>query len=188
MAALQALKSAYDYARQHRLIPIVASRFPRIVTDYFATQFFPVAGGYRIKNQGELRTIRFDDEKRNVDLRRSTGVMGFTHEHGSLYVTLDEGRDHTVFLTAAAPAQPYIIDTTFDVRGFARRGSGVRLEKNGWMKSAMRLGGLRPNAGYRVQAGGLPGIIRSSSTGTLDVLFPTAEMGQFYQEVTVDVP
>lgn len=186
VAALQALKSAYDYARSHRLFPIVASRFPQIVTDYFATQVFPVAGGYRIKNQGALRTIRFDDENRNVDLGRSTGVMGFTHENGSLYVTLDDKTDHTIFLTVAMPTQPYVIDTTFDIQRFSRTGSGVRLEKNGWMKSAMRLGGLRPNTTYRVQAGGTPGMIRSSKSGTLEVVFPTAEMGRFFQEVTVD--
>lgn len=186
VAALQALKSAYDYTRNHRVFPIVASRFPRIVGDFFATQIFPVAGGYRIKNQGELRTIRFDEEKRNVDLGRSMGILGFTHDNASLYVTLDDKTDHMIFLTAATPAQPYIVDTTFDIRGFSRTGSGVRLEKNGWMKSAMRLGGLRPNTMYRVQAGGPPGMIRSSKSGTLDVVFSTAEMGKFYQEVTVD--
>lgn len=186
VAALQALKSAYDYARQHRLFPIVASRFPRIVTDYFATQIFSVSGGYRIRNRGDLRTIRFDDERRNVDLARSTGVWGFTHERGSLYVTLDDGTDHAIFLTTAPPNRPYIIDTTYDIRGFVRTANGVRLEKNGWMTSAMRLGGLRPNTVYRVQAGGLPGMIRSSSKGILDMVFPTAEMGRFYQEVTVD--
>lgn len=188
VAALQALKSAYAYARGHRLIPIIASRFPSIVTDFFATQISQFAGGYQIKNQGELRTIRFDDEKQNIDLGRSKGVLGFTHENGSLYVTLDEGTDHAVFLTTAPPTQPYIIDTTFDVRGFAHTGNGVRLEKNGWMTSQMKLGGLRPNMVYRVQAGGEPGMIRSSNTGTLEVVFPTAEMGQFFQEVTVDAP
>ncbi len=186
VAALQSLKAAYGYVRKHRVIPIVASRFPPIVTDFFATQMSPVAGGYRIQNQGALRTIRFDEETRNVDLVRSTGVMGFTHERGSLYVTLDDGTDHTLILTSAAPTQPYIIGTTFDVRGFARRGNGVRLEKKGWMASEMHLGGMRPNSTYRVQAGGLPGMIRSSKLGTLDVVFPTAEMGRFYQEVTVD--
>lgn len=186
VASLQALKVAYEYVRQHRLIPIVASRFPRIVTDYFATQLFAVPGGYQIKNQGELRTIRFDDEKRNVDLVRSRGVLGFIHERGSLYVTLDDGTDHVIYLTTAAPARPYVISTTFDIRAFSRMGSSVHFNKNGWMTSQMRLGGLRPNAVYRVQAGGLPGMLRSSAVGTLEVIFPTAEMGQFYQEVTVD--
>lgn len=188
VAALQALKSAYAYTRSHRLFPIVASRFPRIVTDFFATQIFPVAGGYQVKTQGELGTIRFDDDTRNVDLVRSKGVRGFMHERGSLYVTLDEGKDHTIFLTAALPTQPYIIDTTFDVRDFSRMGSSVHFKKSGWMKSEMSLGGMRPNTVYRVQAGGEPGMIRSSKAGTLDVVFSTAEMGQFYQEVTVDVP
>ncbi len=187
MAALKALKSAYEYARQHRLFSIVASRFPRIVADFFSTRIFPVAGGgYRIHNQGDLRSIRFDDERRNVDLGRSVGVLGFIHENGSLYVTLDEEKDHRIFLTPAAPTRPYIIDTTFDVRAFSRPGAGVRLEKNGWIRGEMRLGGMSPNKMYCVQAGGPSGMVRSSPKGILEVVFPTAEMGKFWQEVTVD--
>lgn len=184
-AALEAVKQAYGYVRSQPLIAIVASHFPPIVTDYFATRMSSVPGGYRIQNQGKLRTIRFDNEKRNVDLTRSKGVWGFKHELGSLYVTLDGSPDRTIILTAAAPTQPYIIDTTFDVRVFSRQSGGVRLEKSGWMTSRMRLGGMRPNVAYRVQSGAAPQTVRSDAKGELSITFPKAEMGRYYQEVIV---
>lgn len=185
LAALQSVKSAYDYTRRHPLTAIVASRYPLIVTDFFGTRINRSGDGYRVQNGGALRTIRFDGEGRNVDLSRSTGVWGFKHELGSLYVTLDAGTDHTIHLSASSPRLPYIIDATFDIRVFSRQGAGVRLEKNGWMSSRMRLGGMRPNVPYRVQAGGDPWTVKSAATGEVTIDFPKAEMGRYYQEVIV---
>jgi hypothetical protein len=184
-ASLEAVKQAYDYVRGQSVVAIVASHFPPIVSDYFATRMSAVPGGYRIQNQGKLRTIRFDHEKRNVDLSRSKGVVGFKHDQGSLYVALDANPDRTIILTTAAATQPYIIDATFDVRVFFRQNGGVRLEKSGWMTSHMRLGGMRPNVVYRIQAGAAPQTVRSTAKGELAINFPKAEMGRYYQEVIV---
>ncbi|PIR21603.1 MAG: hypothetical protein COV45_02355 [Deltaproteobacteria bacterium CG11_big_fil_rev_8_21_14_0_20_47_16] len=184
-AALQAVKKAYDYAHTHSLLAMWASDWPPIVNDFFATKVTPIAGGYQIHNLGKLRTIRFDHERRNVDMLHSKGVVGFAHERGSLYVSLDEGVDHSIILTSAHQDRPYIINATFKTRAFQWEPGGIRFEKLGWMTSHMRLGGMHPNATYTILAGTAPFSEKADRNGELEIHFSKAEMGRQYQEVIV---
>ncbi|MBI2932585.1 MAG: hypothetical protein HYY16_13120 [Planctomycetes bacterium] len=71
-------------------------------------------GDWRVTEYGACRTIRFDREIRNVDLRTSTGVLGFKHELGGLYVHLDGGPARIV-LTKESPARPYVEEASGEV-------------------------------------------------------------------------
>ncbi|MDO8494186.1 MAG: hypothetical protein Q7S68_02490, partial [Deltaproteobacteria bacterium] len=99
-ASLHVLKKAYDYALSQDIFPMFASQYAALVQDFFDLQIILLPnGGTRIRNSGHLRTIRWDHETRNVNLERSRGVLGFSHFQGSLYVFLDEGKTHDIYLT-----------------------------------------------------------------------------------------
>src|SRR3989338_3585781 len=67
-ASLKALKTVYDYVFLQTIFPMFAGDFVRIAQGFYKTKMEGVAGGYKITNSGDLKTIRFDDEKRNADM------------------------------------------------------------------------------------------------------------------------
>jgi len=177
-ASLVSLKKVYEYALKQDIFPMFASEYAAMASDFFSIkmQLLP-EGGYRILNQGFLRTIRFDDEKRNVYLTKSRGVIGFQHFQGALYVFLDDGLQHDIYLTKAKPQKPYVARASFHVSHLRGNQSKVSFEKQGWYKSHMVLGGLSPHRGYRIRAGGKSWKAKSNGRGELRLRFPEAENG-----------
>lgn len=98
LAALKVVQQIYDEVLKQDLFMITAGEYASIANDFFETKMFQIAGGFRIQNQGHLRTIRFDHERRRLDLTRSRGVTGSHEYQGSRYVFLDESKTHTIFL------------------------------------------------------------------------------------------
>lgn len=184
-AALQAVRKAYEYVRTHKVMPIVTSRYSQIVADFFATTFYSIAGGYRVETQGQLKTIRFDRESRQVDLVRSRGVLGYTYENDALYVHLGEGQQFDVILTSASPRQPYVRDASFDLRNFMGTAQKLEFDKSGWLNSEIVLGGMLPRHGYKAIANGETLTAQSDARGQLTLTFSTSERGQGFQHVLV---
>lgn len=184
-SSLKALVDAYDYALSQEVIPIHAKNYIRIVRDFFGLTLSKIGEGFHVHNKGDLRTIRFDAENRNVDLARSKGIIGFFHFQNNLYVTLDESEDHVLYLTPVPPRQPYLINASFLVRGFTVRGNEIRFSKQGWYRSEILLGGLPPQARYSVRAGGQIIRVKSDSEGRMKIEFPSSENGGPAQEVLI---
>ncbi|MBF0106802.1 MAG: hypothetical protein HQM16_15935 [Deltaproteobacteria bacterium] len=174
-AALIALKENYEYALSQEIFPIQTSAYPPIVHDFFDTKIFKLPGGDLISNKGALRTIRYDNETRNVDMSRSTGVIGFKHYQGSLYVSLDETTQHRIFLTEKKQDHPYVIDASFDVKNFTDNNGTISFLKKGWHKSKIRLGGLVPQRDYRVTTPNESINATATDEGVLEINFKTAE-------------
>ncbi|MDH5393523.1 MAG: hypothetical protein OEY11_10085 [Gammaproteobacteria bacterium] len=91
LASLNALHKNFAYARSQSIAPVTASRFAAIADGFFSTVFEHIGKRqWRIKNRDQLQTIRFDHATFDaVDFKRSKGVIGQSHLHGSLYVQLD---------------------------------------------------------------------------------------------------
>jgi hypothetical protein len=53
--------------------------------------------GFEIRNQGFLRTLRFD-KKVNIDIKNSKGVAGHNFENNSSYITLDSSGKYELIL------------------------------------------------------------------------------------------
>lgn len=185
IAALKALKTVYQYALSQEIFPVFATEYVAMVEDFFKTKIIPLEGGWRIANDGFLKTIRFDHEKRNVDLSRSRGVLGYRHERGSLYVFLGEGTAHDIFLTSAQPVNPYIEAATFLVRDFKGDREGLGFFKSGWHKSEAVLGGMTPKKIYHIQSEGEAWEAKSDSQGKLKIVFRRAENGSGWREVKI---
>lgn len=176
-AALKAVQKAYDYVLDNEVFPMFASEYVRIVQDFFSTKIMELPGnGFEILNGGHLKTIRFDHEKRNVDLDHSRGVVGFRYQKGALYVFLDDRLSHEVYLTTAAPERPYVVHASFQISNFKGDPTRVRFNKQGWEKSVMELGGLIPDKEYGVYVGKSETWLKSDHEGHLQVNFERAEL------------
>lgn len=186
VAGLGAVKKAYDHALSQEIFPIFASEYVPIVHDFFDTRMTPLpGGGWQILNDGSLRTIRFDDEAKNVDLGRSTGVVGFRHFQGSLYVFLDDHKSHDIHLTGSAPSRPYVISASFQIKNFEGTAMRLRFEKRGWHRSEIVLGGMAPDKEYWIHVGRESLTFRSEKGGELKVQFPKGENGGAFVPVWI---
>ena len=91
LAALNAVRRNLEHARArqwrrgHEPLRAIAEGFFAARVEQLGTR------RWRLANRGALSTIRFDRASRlGVDFDRSTGVIGARHQHGALYVALDE--------------------------------------------------------------------------------------------------
>jgi hypothetical protein len=92
LAALNAVRRNLEFARTQELAPVQTSRYAAIAEGFFSARVESLGPRHwRVSNRGALGTVRFDRASRlGVDFDRSRGVVGARHEHGALYVTLDE--------------------------------------------------------------------------------------------------
>lgn len=99
-ASVHALKEVLDYISHQEITPIFASQYIQIVQDFFEMTLSEKAGGYCVDHpaDGALRTIRFDHEKRKVDWSRSKAVKSANYHNGHLYISLDTGSHHEIYL------------------------------------------------------------------------------------------
>ena len=185
-AALLALQKTYDYAANQDSFSIFVSEYYKIARSFFDTKIFQHKDGYKIISKG-IKTIRFDNEKRNVDLSRSTHVLGYKHFQNSLYVHLDESNEHTIFLTQNSPQKPYIIDASFWINNFKNHKDMIEFSKKGWHKSKVKLGGLVPNRVYQIKTTDEKLFRKSSNKGILNAIFREAENGTGFQSVNIQL-
>ncbi|HCU23760.1 MAG TPA: hypothetical protein DF383_01985 [Deltaproteobacteria bacterium] len=185
-ASLEGLKQIYDQILETKNFPMFAGDYVQIADDFFHTSIQEIPGGWQISNRGFLKTLRFDQENRNVDLKKSRNVLGFTHYQGNLYVHLGEGGGpFQIFLSSAPPQQPYLKNATFRVQNWKEQDGTLTFTKQGWGKSEMTLGGLIPGKNYLIQSNAESWHVPSNPQGELSVRFRQAENGRPADEVRV---
>ncbi len=151
-AGLEGLQAAYDYVHDNEVAPLFASQYVDIVRDAMSLRIFRKGGGWQVINSGDLRTIRFDGAaRRHVDLKRSRGVIGYTPHQGSLYVSLDDGMTHDIFLADTPSAVPYVEQASHYVDRWKAEKAGVSLEMRGLGRARLVLRNLVSGAAYKVR-------------------------------------
>ncbi len=175
-ASLDSLKKVYDTVLSENIFPVTTSHYAKIATDFFSTHLSMLPGGFRVTDNGAMKTIRFDREARNIDLTRSTGVHGFNHFQGSLYVFLDDSNSHNIFLTNQKPTRPWVINASFEVARFTGNSSHLSFSKKGWNKSEEVLGGMLPRQKYKISVASEETFsAESDGTGQLSLSFSKSE-------------
>lgn len=129
-AALDAVLTHLDWARDAHLTPVRASQYAAAADGFFSTRITALGGQrWRVENRDGLHTVRFDRAaEREVDLPRSVGVLGAARHGGSLYVALDAAVPAaTVALRPRGGAEPagdgteaLLADSRWLVRDLAR--------------------------------------------------------------------
>lgn len=99
---LSALECALDYALSCDPEPVGASEYVRAVEDFLGARVTKTGEGvYVIANSGALPSVRFDEPGLELDAANSKNVGGSAVVNGSLYVSLDGEKTHTVCVRKA---------------------------------------------------------------------------------------
>ncbi|MEZ5851280.1 MAG: hypothetical protein R3D68_11595 [Hyphomicrobiaceae bacterium] len=147
-AALASIKHFLHLARSSDVIPITASQYSKTASSFFTTRIEQVdLFAWSIEARGTLQTVRFDAaDDFEIDLTRSSGVLGGNRHAGALYVSLDPASARSVVALrtrargpAALPQPPraLLVDSRWQIERLRREPCGFSFEAHGFGPSDM---------------------------------------------------
>ena len=173
IASLAALRYVHDWVERQRLARIFTSEYLAIVEGFRTTRIARIPEGWRVWSHGALGTVRFDDTPSHVDLGRSTGVLGYLHHQGALYVHLAGPIPAVIVLGDRPPAAAYLVQASHRVTGWKRETGRVAVSLSGIGEKVVEVGGLGADRDVaieiRAQAGSRRLSVRSGPDGHLTV-------------------
>jgi len=114
LASFNALKEVYAWVSQQKTSKLYASQYIKKAQGFYRTALGKTNNGFEIRNQGFLRTVRFD-KNIDIDMQNSQGVAGHNFDNNASYVTLDGTGDYEIKMNKNTHS-PYLV------------------ESNGWVK------------------------------------------------------
>lgn len=167
---IKGLKIAMDYVMSHNPAPMFVSNYVDIVKDMIVTRLATDAqGNLVIANAGPMRTIRFDDEKRQPDLAHSTGVLGFLRTGNRLYVHLDDSKLHRLALSTTAANRLYLERASHYVNQWKATPNAISFVMKGTGPGSFTLAGMDKNGTYKINVAGVgEKSVRTDSDGKLN--------------------
>ncbi|HEY7039063.1 MAG TPA: hypothetical protein VID28_09440 [Methylomirabilota bacterium] len=151
VASLQALHQVHEWVLRQPLAPLFTSEYLAIVEGFRAARIARTAEGWRIADHGALRTVRFDDTSASVDLGRSSGVLGFVHHQGALYVHLAGPEPAHVVLTDRSPRTPYLARASHRITDWSQADGRVAARVVGLGPKVVEIAGLPPDRELAVE-------------------------------------
>jgi len=126
--ALREVQAHLSEARTAPVVPISTADYAELAQDFAAVAVDAEADGtWTVSERGALQTVRFDAAAAiDIDLSRSTGVIGRTRHGDALYVTLDRAVEpaRIVLSTdASAPAVVSLADARWRLWRMERSGA-----------------------------------------------------------------
>jgi polysaccharide biosynthesis protein PelA len=120
------------WGQKERTAPVFASTYIKAVRSALLTaRMLRTREGFQFRDFGDCRTVRIDNETREVDFARSPGILGAYRQDGSLYLHLSASDAEVVLVPKAAPA-PHVLEAnhlldqaTRDARGIAVTSAAV---------------------------------------------------------------
>jgi hypothetical protein len=195
--ALIALKKNLNWVLEHDVTPIWTSDYSKIIVASRKARLYRIPdGGFLIRQDGSIPTLRFDDDGSGKikfpDLRRCKGVTGWCHLNEALYVYLDGSYEQSIFLSGSKPEEFALLKANRPVlalkRGAFKEGgdsidSGFSFSSWGPPVGTFSFQGLPPSQTYGVCFTGKNGKrmaeinVFSNISGILDFSIPMSEVG-----------
>ena len=142
VASLAALHYVHEWVLRQPLARIFTSEYLAIVAGFRTARIARVPEGWRISGHGALSTVRFDDTRAHLDLDRSSGVLGYLHHQGALYVHLAGPGPALIALRDRPPATAYLVQASHRVTAWKRDAGRVALTLSGLGEKVVELGGF----------------------------------------------
>lgn len=152
-ASLASLHRIYAWVEKQALHPVFASDYLRKVADYNAMVVAKTADGYRVRGDGELRTLRTPVPGKTPDWQGSAGLAGVSPAPEGRYFSL-AGRSADIRFPAAgqtAAALPWLAGANARLERFERRGRNLSFALAGHVALEFSLGNA---TGCDLQAAG----------------------------------
>lgn len=192
-ASLKALLDNLDYARTQKITPITASHYAGIGDGFYTTNIIPLNDGrYKITNRDELQTIRFDRAVfKTADLEKSTGVIGWAHFQGSLYVYLDAEekepiialKPHDNWYKESPAPKAYLDNARWPIWNVKHSNKTTTFNTQGFGQGEMRW--IMPkNGNYNIKINGKPYVTLPTKNHILNLFLPQATYQ--LQKITIE--
>lgn len=183
LASLNAVKGNLDWVRQQSVAPVSTYTYASIAEGFFTTRIDQTGPQrWRITDHGALGTIRFDGPLAALspDLQASSGVIGWHHDGGVLYVAIDpDVAQPEIALTAtpAPAARPRLQDARWRIRGFACDAARCRMQVQGYGEGSFDWQ-VAPSTLWRITLTGANGVsaqldAAADAAGRLGFSLPT---------------
>lgn len=127
--------------------------------------------GWVLRDFGACRTARIDHEPRDVDWRRSTGLLGARRVRESLYLHL-AGGDADVVLTRNPARHPHVREANCVLEQVRIDLRGVQVTATAHNRRVVVFAGFEPGATLTLSLDGKTERRRATQTGTLTVELP----------------
>jgi len=158
MLSLKALRAVYEDVMRRELILLFTSEYIDVVHGFYGAAISETGdGGWRFRGYGDCRTVRFDGEKRSVDLERSKGILGFRRWEGYLYVHLAEeksGEKNAVvlYLTDEKQTRPYLSEASEIMKQVCIGRDEITFSTRIFREGIYRFANLPPDAKFVLDA------------------------------------
>jgi hypothetical protein len=110
-AAYIALKEVYEWVLKQDVMHIYTSQYPKKVTDFYDASIYKDGNSWLLKGFSDLRTVRINKDFGRVDIKKSTGVIGYKNHKDVRYINLDEKDRKILKLTKNRKNQNYLIES-----------------------------------------------------------------------------
>lgn len=159
-ASLGALKALAGIASSTKVIPVAASVYAGIASDFFETSIEQInADSWMVSKRGSLQTLRFDDAADiGIDGQKSSGVLGAARTNGSLYVALDPAVEPAVIAIKAAGktdetqgVQASLVESRWQIRALKKEVCSFAFDAQGFGQGDM-VWRVTPTQRYNVTA------------------------------------
>lgn len=109
LASFNALVEIYEWAIKQKTSKLYASQYIKKAQGFYRTALGRTEDGFEVRNQGNLRTLRFDTNV-HIDVAQSQGVAGHHYENKSSYITLDKSGNYQL-RRKKNNRSPYLIES-----------------------------------------------------------------------------
>jgi len=171
---LSALQDVYDYTagQRDRLAPVFTSEYVEMVHGFLsATLHRREDGAWVARRLGACRTLRFDHETRQPDLRTSHGVLGYSRWKDHLYVHLT-GEEPVVIRLAAHPSRRiYVEEASTMIYRWERHPHETRFETRAFEPTVIRMAGVHPRSSWTVTITGTASTDTQTHQGSAEGTF-----------------
>lgn len=142
IAALKALKEAYDWSLNQDINPIHVSDYSRKVPDFRQAGVARYLDGqWKLSGLGHVRSIRLLNDAFWPQLESSRGLVGARQLHDGLYMHTD-GSDEILFrLQEDAPQGVHLVSSNGQVQRWDTRRGGLTLRMTAEVPVTIELGG-----------------------------------------------
>ncbi|MDQ7065594.1 MAG: hypothetical protein Q9P90_15260 [candidate division KSB1 bacterium] len=181
----QALKDVLKWSLHQGWAFVYTSDYIRMVHDFLNLRLVRESGNvWLVVNSGALRTLRFRNEPRSVNLAASHNVLGYQHLGNDLLVHLNAAPRHRIVLSDTSENKINLFTFNMLVDSLATTNTGVNLWVKGYGEFEARLRHVKPGRYYRAVAEPLSSTDRADWPIQRAAYYRSDDFGQ----LTVRVP
>jgi polysaccharide biosynthesis protein PelA len=129
-AALNALIKVFEWADKHTLTPIFGSRHIDDVHGFISTKLYKNGEDWIVKNNGALRTLRFENENRHPVVSKENNIFGYSFNKGRLYIHLGPKQTTHIQLKDNDNGQAYLEKANLVINKMEMNDNGIMID--GW--------------------------------------------------------